>query len=376
MSRGDRRWGEMLTRLTDAERSKLLGRLSPDVRKDVAHVFDSWALDGQLPPKGDWRVWLIMAGRGFGKTRAGAEWVTKLARKTGRTRIALVAATVEEARRVMVEGPSGLLACADPKRPPKWEPSLGKLTFRSGVQAFLYSADNPESLRGPEHRYAWCDELAKWRDGRAAWDNLMLGLREGPYQRVVVTTTPRVNPLLKRLLADPKTVRTGGRTEDNIHLPESFVAAVEAMYAGTRLGRQELGGELLEDVEGALWTRAALEEARVESSCKREELVRVVIGVDPPASERGDACGILVCGIDRAGAAYVLEDASIGEAKPERWTAAVCRAAARWGADRVVAEANQGGDMVRSVLKAADAGLPLTLVHGSRSKAARAEAVS
>lgn len=409
MSARLRRLGEMLAELEPRARGRLLARLSPEMRREVAHLFQEWALDGQVPPPGDWRVWLIMAGRGFGKTRAGAEWVTKIARKTGRIRIALVGATIEDARRVMVEGPSGLIACAAPNRAPRWEPSLNRLSFRSGAQAFVYSADNPESLRGPEHRYAWCDELAKWRDGEAAWSNLMLGLREGPRQRVTVTTTPRPGTLLKRLIADPATVRTGGRTGDNFHLPASFVAAVETMYAGTRLGRQELDGELIEDAEGALWTRAMLEAARVrlapgggagharpddrDSSMPPtplhhravpggppplagEDFMRVVVGVDPPASSSGDACGIVVCGSDHDGTGYVLEDASVEQPSPERWAAAAAGAAMRWRADRIVAEANQGGDMVRSVLHQQDRALPVTLVHASRGKSARAEPVA
>jgi phage terminase large subunit-like protein len=427
-----RQLGEMLAALEPHERRKLIRRLPPEMRRHVAHLFSTWAIDGQVPPPGDWRVWLILAGRGFGKTRAGAEWVTKVARKTGRIRIALVGATIEEARRVMVEGPAGLLAVAARGRTPKWEPSLNKLSFPSGAMAFLYSADNPESLRGPEHQFAWCDELAKWPDGERVWPNLMLGLRQGKHQRVVVTTTPRPVKLLKRLMADPKTARTGGRSRDNIHLPESFLEAVEGMYAGTRLGRQELDGELIEDVEGALWMRDVVEAARVDpplrgvlglsavsqtaedcvrgtQSCPNtgvagrrgvgvrgssqavtplhqpsagppplagEDLVRIVIGVDPPASSGGDACGIIVCGVDRGGIGYVLDDASVESTSPECWAAAVGAACEHWGADRIVAEANNGGDMVRSVLLTHDPALPVTLVHASRGKAARAEPVS
>jgi phage terminase large subunit-like protein len=409
-----RRLGEMLAALEPHERRKLIRRLPPDMRRHVAHLFSNWAIDGQVPPPGDWRVWLILAGRGFGKTRAGAEWVTKVARRTGRIRIALVGATIEEARRVMVEGPAGLLAVAARGRTPKWEPSLNRLSFPSGAMAFLYSADNPESLRGPEHQFAWCDELAKWPDGERVWPNLMLGLRQGKDQRVVVTTTPRPVKLLKQLMADPKTARTGGRSRENIHLPESFLEAVEGMYAGTRLGRQELDGELIEDVEGALWTRGAVEGCRVPEILpgtgrwQREALTeggqssnalgagapstigfadgppprsgedfsRIVIGVDPPASSGGDACGIVVCGLARNGTGHVLEDVSVESTSPERWAAAVGAACERWRADRIVAEANNGGDMVRSVLLTHDPALPVTLVHASRGKAARAEPVS
>jgi phage terminase large subunit-like protein len=409
-----RRYGELLAKLEPDERRRLLRGLSPEMRRYVAELFSVWAVDGQVPPPGDWRVWLILAGRGFGKTRAGAEWVAKVARKTGRIRIALVGATVEEARRVMVEGPAGLLAVANRGQKPKWEPSLNRVSFPSGATAFLYSADNPESLRGPEHQFAWCDELAKWPQGELVWPNLLMGLRQGKQQRVVVTTTPRPVRLLKQLMADPATVRTGGRSRDNIHLPASFLEAVEGMYAGTRLGRQELDGELIEDVEGALWTREMVEGCRVDQSLpgtvrgtirsmeegaqagndgslgplhhaasrrgppprSGEELVRVVIGVDPPASATGDACGILVCGLGRDSIGYVLEDASVEATTPERWAAAVARAAARWRADRIVAEANNGGDMVRSVLLTHDRTLPVTLVHASRGKTARAEPVS
>jgi phage terminase large subunit-like protein len=399
-----RQVGEILARKDADECERIYARMSPEERKDLRAAFDEWAQLGQMPPPGDWRVWLIMAGRGYGKTRAGAEWVTKIARRPGKRRIAIVGATMDEARSVMIEGPSGLLACADPRRPPRWEPSRGQLTYKSGAVAEIFSGENPDGLRGPEHQYAWCDEIAKWARAEESWANLMLGLRQGKDQRVLATTTPKPTKLLKTLLRDPATVQTGGRSADNLYLPKAFLKAVEAMYAGTRLGRQELDGELIEDAEGALWTRAGLEACRVEgrgapldfarderahqdrsSRAERSavegrslsfELVRVVIGVDPPASDRGDACGIVACGLARDGTGFVLEDASVAQPSPERWAAAVGRAAARWGADRIVAEANQGGDMVRSVLRQYDRALPVSLVHASRGKAARAEPVS
>ncbi|HYZ49209.1 MAG TPA: terminase family protein [Sphingomonas sp.] len=395
--------GVLLAHASDEERERIYAGMDGPTRKAVDRDFDEWALLGQHPPRGDWRVWLILAGRGYGKTRAGAEWVTKLARRSGRRHIAIVGATMDEARSVMIEGPSGLLACADPRRMLKWEPSLNRLTYKTGVVAQLFSAENPDGLRGPEHQYAWCDELAKWTYPDATWSNLMFGLRQGKDQRVLVTTTPRPIPLLKTLIDDPATVRTGGGSADNLYLPKSFLNAVRTRYAGTHLGRQELDGELIEDVEGALWTRGLLEKCReplpfrlregsgggraclsaeeaisgppAPAASGSGELVRIVIGVDPPASSSGDACGIVICGLDANGIGYLLEDASVTQPRPERWAMAVAAAAARWGADRIIAEANQGGEMVASVLRAQGDALPLTLVHASRGKVARAEPV-
>ncbi|WP_231639512.1 DNA-packaging protein [Sphingomonas profundi] len=338
-----------------------------------------WARAAQLPPDRPWRIWLILAGRGFGKTRAGAEWVRARAEADGRLRIALVGATMAEARAVMIEGESGLLAIAPPWLRPTWEPSLRRLRWPGGAQAFLYSAAEPESLRGPQHHIAWADEIAKWQAGQEAWDNLMLGMRLGDDPRTVATTTPKPVPLVRHLLGlDGKAARgvaiTRGRTGDNnAHLPPSFVAAMEESYGGTRLGRQELDGELIEDVAGALWTRALIARCRVAAA---PALRRVVVAVDPPASVDGDACGIVVAAIGEDGHGYVIADASVAGLAPEGWARAVAEAAARHGADRVVAEANNGGEMVGSVLRAADAGLPVKLVHASRGKSARAEPVS
>ncbi len=345
----------------------------------TAHYeWQRWASEAQQPPGGDWSLWLVMAGRGFGKTRAGAEWVRSIAEHDASARIALVAANYGEARSVMVEGDSGLLNISPPSSRPVWEASLKRLRWANGAQAMLYSAAEPEALRGPQHSHGWCDEVAKWQHvgGRAeaAWDNLKMGLRLGENPRIVATTTPRPVPLVHKLLAAEGVVVTKGRTQDNIlNLPPSFLAAMEADYGGTRLGRQELDGELIADLDGALWTRAMLEACR--SGCA-PDLARIVIGVDPPASAGGDACGIIVAGLSGDGCAYVLADASVEKASPERWARAVADAAAAWRADRVVAEANQGGDMVRAVLAAAEIHLPLRLVHASRGKAARAEPIA
>jgi phage terminase large subunit-like protein len=355
------------------QRLQVLKTLPPQQQAFVNEFWPAWAHDGQAEPPGDWRVWMIRAGRGFGKTRAGAEWVSALARAVPGARIALVGATIAEVVRIMIEGASGLMAVARDDEPVAWRATAGELRFASGARAYCYSAETPEGLRGPEHHAAWCDELAKWRLGEAAWDNLAMGLRLGERPRVLVTTTPRPTALMRRLLALPDLIETRGATRDNPHLPGSFVDAMDQLYGGTRLGRQELDGEMIDDVAGALWTRATIEGCRVEAV---PPIRRVVIGVDPPAGETGDACGIVAVALGNDGHGYVLEDASVVGASPERWAAAAAACAERRAADRVVAEANQGGSMVASVLLAADARLPLKLVHASRGKAARAEPVA
>jgi phage terminase large subunit-like protein len=370
----DRRLLAELHALPPGEQARVLRSLPDNHHRELQARWSLWAHQGQVQPPGDWRVWLIRAGRGFGKTRAGAEWVSGLARHRPGVRIALVSGTIDDARGVMVEGPSGVLSVLRGHDPPRWRASAGVLTLRNEAQIAIYSAQAPEKLRGPEHDFAWCDELGKWgRGGEAAWDNLLLGLRLGEQPRVLVTTTPRPNALMRRVMAMPDLAETSGRTRDNPHLPDSFIDAVEAQYAGTRLGRQELGGELVDDVAGALWTRAMLEAGRVAVP---PALIRVVVAVDPPAGIGGDACGIVAAGLGADGRGYVLEDASVAGASPERWARAVAGCAERHRAERVVAEKNQGGEMVRTTLLAADARLPLTLVHASRGKVARAEPVA
>lgn len=362
-----------LARLDVLTRGQVVRSLSAPQRREFNQRWAAWAHDGQIEPPGDWRIWLIRAGRGFGKTRAGAEWVSACARTMPGGRIALVGGTIEDVRRVMIEGESGLLAVAHQGEGLTWRRDAGELTFDSGAVAYVYSAEAPEKLRGPEHAVAWCDELGKWRNGDAAWDNLMMTMRIGERPRVLVTTTPRPMPLMRRVMAIPGVVETLGRTADNEHLPASFFEAMQEMYGASVLGRQELDGELIEDLTGALWSRAGIEACRVAAA---PELVRVVIGVDPPAGTGGDACGIVAVGLGRGGCGYVLDDASVVGASPEGWARAVACAAARWRADRVVAEANQGGAMVKSVLLAADCALPVALVHATRGKSARAEPVA
>ncbi len=338
--------------------------------------FEMWAHANQLPPNGEgWLTWLMMAGRGFGKTRAGAEWIYRLASGKAGIHVALVGGTIAEARSIMVEGMSGLLSIAQRhRRRLNWEPSLGRLTWPNGSQAKLFSGDSADGLRGPEHDFAWADELAKWRQAEETWMNLQFGLRRGSRPRALVTTTPRPIGLLERIADEASTITTRGRTTDNINLDQRVIDKLTATYAGTRIGAQELDGVLLQDVEGALWTKAVIERARAERPGRFD---RVVVGVDPPAgaSEGSDACGIVVAG-SVGEQLYVIEDASVRGLSPEGWSNRVAAAAARWDTAQVVAEANNGGAMVESVLNAADLGLKVQLVHASKGKSARAEPIA
>jgi phage terminase large subunit-like protein len=379
---------EELARIGDPdELAYRVGMLPGPVQR---RIWDAWywkRFDGQREPEGDWRVWLMMGGRGFGKTRVGAEWVWARTREVKGAEIALVGGTIDEVVQVMVEGESGLISAARTGESARWVASRRRVEFSNGALAFAYSAEKPEKLRGPQHHFAWCDELGKWPAtgsgqgtvgrGEKAWDNLQMTMRLGTRPRIVVTTTPRSTALVRRVRDEAGEAGvTRGRMEENWTLPECEVAAVTALYAGTRLGRQEIGGELLEDVAGALFSRELLEKARCSGPVPMEWMKRIVIGVDPPASAEGDACGIVVCGLGADGVGYVLADCSVGGLSPEGWARKVAAAAEAWGADRVVAEKNQGGAMVESVLRAARERLPLKLVHAAEAKAARAEPVA
>lgn len=366
----------LIERLAMLPRDLRLDCLSGVPIEDQWRLLNDWrfrARAAQLAPQGDWAVWLILAGRGFGKTRAGAEWVNRHALMTPGSRIALVGTTLHDAEAVMVRGESGILGTALDGNRPLFLRSKRELHWPNGSMATLFSAGEADSLRGPQFHAAWCDEIAAWSRPDQAWDNLRMCLRLGKRPQVVVTTTPRPTNFLRNLAKMDGVVLTRGSTFDNrLNLPASYLSDMEAGYGGTALGRQELAGELLERVEGALWSRDGLERCRM---APEGELARVVVGVDPPAGP--GTCGIIVAGRDARGKAYVLSDRSLPDATPDDWAEAVVRAHAQHGADCIVVEVNQGGRMVEKVLEAGGhKHLPLKPVRATVGKVARAEPVA
>jgi phage terminase large subunit-like protein len=338
---------------------------------------NSWRVQArpeQCEPSGDWwSTWLVLAGRGWGKTRCGVEWAHSHAIAGTASRIALVAPTAADCRDVLIEGPSGFLAIASNSTRPTWEPSKRRLEWRNGSQATCFSAEEPERLRGPQHDLAYCDELATWPHPECL-DMLNLGLRVGIRPRKLITTTPKPSKLLKAIIADPTTVITRGKTADNAaNLSPMFMAGIMRKYGGTRLGRQEIDGELLLDVPNALWQLSWLDRDRVE---KAPELERVVVAIDPAVTsgEDADETGIIVAGVvgDHA---YVLEDAS-GRYQPHEWAAKAIGLYHRHKADRIVAEINNGGEMVASTIRMIDSNVSFKAVHATRGKVVRAEPCS
>lgn len=344
------------------------------------HDFGSLSHDYQRAPERansgqDWTTWLILGGRGAGKTRAGAEWVRAAARDP-KARIALIGETESEAREVMVEGVSGLLAVHPARERPAWTSSRRRLQWPNGAVAQVFSAEEPDSLRGPQFSAAWCDELAKWRQAEATFDMLQFGLRLGERPRQVVTTTPRPNALIRRLLDDPRTAVThAGTTVNAFNLAPTFLESVLARYRDTRLGRQEINGEIIEDRADALWTRAQIDAARVSAP---PDLRRIVVAVDPPGSAHkgSDACGLVAAGRGEDGVFYVIADESAGRLSPQAWAMRSIALWRRLKADALVAEVNFGGDMVRAVIAAADRNVPVMTVRATRAKFVRAEPVS
>lgn len=366
---------------------EFLEGLSNEAVRALPYLFEFWALPHQLPPEGDWKTWVVLGGRGAGKTRAGAEWVRAQVEGArtldeGRARrVALVAETFDQARDVMVFGESGILACSPADRRPAWEAGRRRLVWPNGAEAKVFSAHDFEGLRGPQFDAAWADELAKWPKAEEAWDMLQFSLRLGEHPRQVVTTTPRNVPVLKRILGSATTVMTHAPTTANrANLARSFLTEIEAQFGGTRQGRQEIEGVLIEDVEGALWTREVLQAACVEEA---GALDRIVVSVDPPVSSgsSADDCGIVIAGVAyganrRDWRAVVLEDASLSAASPTAWAEAAVDAYHRHGADRIVAEVNQGGELVSEIVRQVDETVPVKPVHASRGKARRAEPVA
>jgi predicted phage terminase large subunit-like protein len=326
----------------------------------------------QTPPDGDWIIWLLLAGRGFGKTRTIVEWATWKALNMPGSRGYLVASTAADVRDVLIDGESGFLNLPDGRRP-TFEASKRRLTWPNGSVATTFSAEKPDRLRGPQSHWAIADELAAWKYPDA-WDMLLMGLRLGQMPQIAVATTPRPAPIIRKLVADSTCVVTRGSTYDNqSNLAPAFLKTIISRYEGTRLGRQELNAELLEDVEGALWTLAMIDAHRVKDA---PQLRRVVVGVDPKAAVTADSeTGVVVAGLGSDGDFYVLEDASLN-GSPEQWGRAVVAAYQQNRADRIVPEVNQGGDMVSSVLRAVDARVAIRPVHASRGKVTRAEPIA
>lgn len=327
----------------------------------------------QLLPPGLWTYWLILAGRGFGKTRTGAETVREWIKKY--RFVNLIGATTDDAKDIMIEGESGILEICPPDERPKYKKHERKLEWPNGATSLIFTADEPERLRGKQHMKLWCDEMAAWRYPEA-WDQAKFGLRLGDSPQAVITTTPRPTKMMRQLIGDKKTHTTKGSTYDNrANLAENFFDDIIGKYEGTRLGRQELNAEMLNDMPGALWSPSIIDKNRVAEP--PEDMRRIVVAVDPATSneEYADETGIVVVGIDGANHGYVLDDLS-GRYNPDEWSRQAVAAYHRWDADRIVAEKNQGGAMVEHVLKSAMERAPITLVTASRGKYTRAEPIS
>ena len=368
---------------------KVLEQLDASKAEELIYTWKFWARPAQIAPPGDWNTWLINAGRGFGKTRAGVEWVREQI-KSGKRRIMAVAATNSDIERVMVKGESGFLACCwkgDKTYSgvelgyPDWSPTKRTLTWANGATVTFFSAEEPERLRGPQGDGAWCDELCAWNRDRDTWDMLQFCLRLGKHPQVCITTTPKPTKLIRDIIKNAKTTVTSGSTFDNsANLAKTYIEAVRSQYEGSRIGRQELYAEILDEASGALWTRAILEAAEIDVEDSLEfskSLARVVVSVDPAttSNEESDMTGIIVAGMDLNGICYILKDAT-DRYTPEQWASKAIELYHSYSADRIVAERNQGGDMVRSNFKTVDETIPIKLVHASRGKFARAEPVS
>lgn len=357
-----------------------MSSLSDEEKAQLKWDWEFWARENQKAPEGEWNQWIVLAGRGFGKTRMGSEWIRQKAHDNPGCRIALVAETAADARDVMILGDSGLINCDPDLTVDSWSPTNRRLSWPNGSTAWCYNATEPDQLRGPQHHFGWVDELAKFRYMQDTWDQLQFGLRLGLHPQVLVTTTPRPLPLIKKLIADTNSVVTRGSTLDNqANLAANTVKQLYDRYGGTRLGRQELEGEILGDIPGALWNRATIDEARIYEVPK--DLERVYVAVDPATSnhEGSDEHGIVVVGLKRDSdgyhRGYILEDGTC-RGTPEDWARKAVNLYRTWNADKIIAEKNQGGLMVESTLKAVDRSLPVKLVHASRGKITRAEPIS
>lgn len=379
----ERSAAQILAALPEEEQEEFINSLSPSAKAALKYNWEFWARPQQFEPEGNWTTWLILAGRGFGKTRTGAETIRKWVcgdtpLSGGRcSRIALVAETAADARDVMVL--EGLLRIHPKDFRPTYEKTNRKVEWPNGAKAWLYNATEPDQLRGPQHDAAWVDELAKFQYAQETWDQLQFGLRLGDHPRQIVTTTPRPIPVIRKIVNDPTTHITRGRTYDNAdNLAGNFLKQVQERYGNTRLGRQELEGEILDDMPGALWNRDLIDNARKPQA---PDLDRIVVAVDPAATsgEEADETGIVAVGVARDAdgnqRGYVLADRSL-RGTPDEWASAAVRLYHELDADRIIAEKNQGGEMVEAVLRAKDRNVPIRLVHATRGKLVRAEPIS
>ncbi len=353
-------------------------RLPEDTQTQLEYTWPLTARRNQTPPDGLWTAWILMAGRGFGKTRTGAEWVRSQVESGRAGRIALVARTPAEIRDTMIQGPSGLLSICPPWAMPEYESTKKKLTWPNGATAFLFSSYEPDQLRGPQFDAAWCDELASWKYPRDTWDNLAFALRLGLDPRCVVTTTPKPIALLRELVVRPDVHVTRGTTYDNEdNLAPSFYSSIRSRYEGTRTGRQEIHADLLDQSEDALWQRQWIDDSRVKSA--PDSLVEVVVAIDPAVSSnpRSDETGIVVAGVDSDKRCYVLADGS-GRMTPNTWAERAISLYDKYSADRIIGETNNGGDLVKEVLRTASGGniFRFLAVNASRGKYARAEPIA
>ena len=358
--------------LNESERNNFFNSLTEQELRQLEYDWDFWARPQQKIPKGDWSTWLILSGRGWGKTRTGAETVKQWV-EDGVRRIALVAETPADARDAMIEGESGILNVFPPDKKPIYESSKRRVTFHTGATAIIYSGANPDQLRGPQHEKAWCDELAAWDYPEETWSNLDMGLRLGNNPQTVVTTTPRPIKIITELLEEDSTYLTKGSTYDNkANVSEKFIKKMEQRYEGTRLGRQELYAEVLTDNPGALWSYDMFNYMK-----EIPQLSRVVVAIDPAvtSNDKSDETGIIVAGRDKQGLGYVLDDYTCRKS-PNEWATIAIRAYQKYEADYVVAEVNQGGDMIKSILSSQSKNIPYKQVRATRGKQVRAQPVS
>lgn len=374
---------------TPDELVALFASLTDEEATLLQYQWSFWARPQQLPPPLDktdtagWVSWLILAGRGFGKTRSGAEWVRDLVENKNYRRIALVAEDAGDARDVMVEGESGIIAISPPWNRPNYEPSKRRLTWPNGARATIFSADDPESLRGPQHDAAWLDELCKWRYQQEAWDQLQFGLRLGKRPVQCITTTPKPTKLLKEIVSRPSTLITKGHTYDNLdNMAPTFREAIVARYEGTRLGRQELNAEILDDNPNALFHQGIIDSARMRRKDMPDDISRTVVAVDPPATgnEKSDECGIVVASRDTPNTNhahfYVEHDGTVQGRSPKQWAAAAISLYYKYEANAIVIEVNQGGDMATQTILNEDPTVKVVSVRASKGKWVRAEPVA